>query len=191
MLGSFATAVVIANAIIVLVYLQFRYDAEDDGEDRVRLLAEDEEDIEAGGDRASTSASTSPPPYARRAESLSLDLDRLSASVGRLEAALRRRTERPLFDDDDGAEVGGGARSVAEEAEAIAQEVQRGIREAHRELGRMREAAAKLRGPLEARLAGNMVRAMTTRLKEIMERFGGAQTKHLKSEFTSTVYIIL
>ena len=73
----------------------------------------------------------------------------------------------------------------------IAQEVQRGIREAHRELGRMREAAAKLRGPLEAKLAGNMVRAMTTRLKEIMERFGGAQTKHLKSEFTSTVYIIL
>ncbi len=146
----------------------------------MRLLSDHDEDEEAGeagggGGRGglNSSSSFSPPLYARRAESLSLDLDRLSASVEGLETLLRQRTERPLFDEVE-AEEG--------EADAMTREVQRGVREAHSELGRMTAAAAALRGGLEARLAGNMARALTERLKEIMERFGSAQTLHLKRE---------
>ncbi len=163
----------------------------------MRLLSdeEDEVDAESGASPASSSKSAVVPPYARRAESLSFELDRLEESVERLEAVLNRSAERPLFDDDGDDEVGlGGGGGDAGRSAALTREVQGGVRAAHKALGALREEAHRIppdRAPLESRLALNMARALADRLKRIMEKFGKVQSQHLKREFSDQHQVTL
>ncbi len=138
----------------------------------MRLLSDEEESVGTNGDVGNNAC----PAYVRAVEALSMQLEALEGEVASLEALLKHKVERPLFDDDD------SVSADDREAEQVTQRVQAAVRAAHRDLGRIREGIVGLDG-LESVLARNMVAALTNRLKDAMEKFGVAQSVHLKSRF--------
>ncbi len=125
------------------------------------------------------------PAFLRRSTALEFDFSLMQSKVAELEKVLRESAARPFFDDGEEGQRRKSVETLSKELETLAAKSHKRLREIREDVKSRRRKA------LEQELGENVLRHLTTTLRDVLEKFASVQGTHSKREFSKVFQLRL